>query len=165
MCQCTAAGRIPPEKMVAGSSSRCLLLALLVTLAAMTASGLGGGGTRELAERMAAACLPDPECRARRIVYDDASARSLTSEFEATLRSHGLSDAACGGLAHDISAADARALAADLRPSCADPREAAECKASAYMAAALTAVIAIAVVGFVFLFVVTRAQIAQLFGK
>lgn len=146
-----------------------LVWALGVALIAEDERAAGGGdddgGCGALARVMADECLADPRCRARRAIHGGEAARQARRGMAETLRSHGLSGGTCEAMLASVGREEALGLATDLRPSCMEAREVAECKASVYMTWVMASVVTVAAAGFAFLLVLNGARTARALAR
>lgn len=139
----------------------------------------------ELSERMAEECVKDETCRAKYAIPSPGSesgvgTKVLAHDISAILLSHGFSDETCSGLLRADEKDEERArssttgnairdykdkpmrlfltLAKDLHIACADPVDVADSKAVVYTTGMATALLMVAIVAFVALFVVVGTK-------
>lgn len=136
-----------------------------------------GDPISDLAEIMAVECMHEPECRAKYAIDVRGSdpkdlqhpqnlhSSPLDDDIRAILVSHGLGSDTCRGLLHALGPLDERArrrvllgLAMDLSVACADPRDIADSKSSAYTVGAAAAMLVVSIASFVALFILSAAS-------
>jgi len=119
----------------------------------------------ELAKLVAEECMRESACKAKYAISGTKNlhdSHPLVRDIRAILASHGLTAGTCRALSHSGAELEQHrrilfGLAMDLTVACADPRDVADSKSSAYTIGAALAMLVISIASFIALFILSAA--------